>query len=53
MNRLPDWPERLAALIPAGGHLFIGHSERLTGPAVGMFRSVGTTMYQRLGRTEP
>lgn len=40
--------ERLAALLPAGGHLFIGHSERLTGPAAGMFRSVGTTMYQRL-----
>lgn len=43
--------ERLAALIPPGGHLFIGHSERLTGPAARMFRSVGTTMYQRLGET--
>lgn len=45
--------ERLAELIPPGGHLFIGHSERLTGPAVRMFRSAGTTMYQRLGETQP
>ena len=45
--------ERMAGLIPAGGHLFIGHSERLTGSAVRMFRSVGTTMYQRLGETQP
>lgn len=45
--------ERLAALVPAGGHLFIGHSERLAGPAERMFRPVGTTMYQRLGEARP
>lgn len=40
---------RIAALIPPGGHLFIGHSERLTGPAAALFRSVGVTMYRREG----
>ncbi len=45
--------ERIASLIPEGGHLFIGHSERLTGPAADLFRPVGITMYQRLGRPLP
>lgn len=40
---------RIAALIPPGGHLFIGHSERLTGPAADLFRPVGVTMYRRQG----
>lgn len=32
-----------------GGHLFIGHSEHLTGPAKAHFSKVGFTMYQRIG----
>lgn len=40
--------QRFAGLIPAGGHLFIGHSERVAGPAEAAFRSIGVTAYQRL-----
>ncbi len=42
---------RIAPLIPPGGHLFIGHSERLTGPAANLFRSEGITTYRREGGT--
>lgn len=40
--------QRFAGLIPAGGHLFIGHSERVAGPAEAAFRSIGVTAYERL-----
>jgi len=40
--------QRFAGLIPAGGHLFIGHSERVAGTAEAAFRSIGVTAYQRL-----
>jgi chemotaxis protein methyltransferase CheR len=30
-----------------GGHLFIGHSERLSGPALAQMRSVGITVYAK------
>lgn len=36
-----------AELLASDGHLFIGHSERLTGPAEGRFTAVGITTYQR------
>ena len=38
---------RFAAMIPAEGHLFIGHSERVSGPASDMTKSVGVTAYQK------
>lgn len=38
---------RLARVIPAGGHLFIGHSERLSGPATRLFQAAGVTQYRR------
>ena len=44
---------RFAPLLAPGGWLNIGHSERLTGPAVPLFRSVGITAYQLLGRSRP
>lgn len=31
-----------------GGYLYIGHSERLVGPATGRFKSVGQTVYQKV-----
>lgn len=34
------------ALIP-GGHLYIGHSERVTGPAAALLSPVGPTIYRR------
>lgn len=34
------------SLIP-GGHLFVGHSERVTGPAADLLTQVGPTIYQR------
>ena len=40
--------QRFAGLLPAAGHLFIGHSERVAGPAEALFRSVGVTAYERL-----
>ena len=38
---------RYADLLPAGGHLFIGHSERITGPASGWLETVGVTTYRK------
>ena len=39
--------QRFAALTPPGAYLFLGHSERLSGPADAMFRSAGVTAYWR------
>lgn len=39
--------QRLAARIAPGGYLFIGHSERLDGPASSAFRLAGPTHYAR------
>lgn len=39
--------ERLAAALRPGGHLFIGHSERIEGPALGLFQPLGQTRYRR------
>lgn len=38
---------RLVELLKPGGFLYIGHSERLIGPAVARMRSCGNTIYQR------
>lgn len=42
---------RFAERLPPGGSLFIGHSERLTGPATALFASAGVTAYRRTGGT--
>jgi chemotaxis protein methyltransferase CheR len=39
---------RFGGLLSPNGHLCIGHSERVAGPAEQMFRAVGVTAYQRL-----
>lgn len=44
---------RFGDMLSPGGHLCIGHSERVLGPAEQMFKAVGITAYQRqsgLGR---
>jgi chemotaxis protein methyltransferase CheR len=38
---------RFTPLLPPGGHLYIGHSERLNGPAAECFETVGITTYRR------
>ncbi len=38
---------RLVAQLRPGGHLYIGHSERATGPAEAELTQVGPTIYQR------
>jgi chemotaxis protein methyltransferase CheR len=38
---------RFAGLLAPGGHLFIGHSERVSGRAETVFRNVGVTVYRR------
>lgn len=38
---------RLAGQLRPGGHLYIGHSERVTGAGADLLRSVGPTVYQR------
>ncbi len=38
---------RLAAQLRPGGHLYIGHSERATGPAERELVQAGPTIYQR------
>lgn len=40
------WENFARVMIP-GGHLMIGHSERLAGPAMTKFKSTGITTYQR------
>lgn len=42
---------RFGELISPGGHLCIGHSERVLGPAEQMFKAVGVTAYQRQSGT--
>ena len=39
--------ERFARQLVPGGHLYIGHSERVTGPAAALLESVGPTIYRR------
>ena len=38
---------RFADLLPTGGHLCIGHSERVTGPAAPSLETVGVTTYRK------
>ena len=40
---------RFAQSLHDGGHLFIGHSERVTGPAERHFEATGLTTYRRRG----
>jgi chemotaxis protein methyltransferase CheR len=40
--------QRFAAALNAGGYLMIGHSERITGPALSAFSAEGITTYRRL-----
>ena len=40
---------RFAAALGPGGHLYIGHSERLSGPAREVFTQVGPTIYALTG----
>ena len=37
---------RFATKLEPGGHLYIGHSERVSGPAAGKFTSAGITTYR-------
>lgn len=39
--------ERFADVLAPGGYLYIGHSERVTGPAAGRLDPVGPTIYRR------
>ena len=41
---------RFARQLRVGGHLFIGHSERVTGAATELLEQVGPTIYRRTGR---
>ena len=39
--------QRFCDLLTPGGYLFIGHSERVTGPAADVLRGAGITSYQK------
>lgn len=39
--------QKFSNILTDGGHLMIGHSERLSGPAEQVFKSVGITTYKR------
>ena len=41
--------ERFARQLVPGGFLYIGHSERVSGPATALLEPVGPTIYQRRG----
>ena len=40
---------RMLPLIRPGGYLYLGHSERVIGPAEKLFRIDGTTVYRKIG----
>lgn len=42
--------ERFVAQLAPGGHLYIGHSERMIGPAARQMQSCGHTIYQKSER---
>ena len=44
---------RFAALLRPGGVLYLGHSERMVGPAEALFRLDGTTTYRKIGGDQP
>jgi len=44
---------RIASLLRPGGYLYLGHSERMVGPAEALFRLDGTTTYRKLGGDHP
>ncbi len=41
--------ERFARQLSPGGYLYIGHSERVSGPATALLEPVGPTIYRRKG----
>jgi chemotaxis protein methyltransferase CheR len=41
--------ERFARQLAPGGYLYIGHSERVSGPAAALLEPVGPTIYRRKG----
>lgn len=41
---------RFADLLPVGGHLYIGHSERVSGDSKNDFDNIGITTYRYLGK---
>lgn len=41
--------KRFCSMLEPGGYLFIGHSERITGPALDLVEGVGITSYRKLG----
>ena len=45
--------QRFGGLLAPGGHLIIGHSERVAGPATAVFKSAGITAYRKLGAVAP
>jgi len=42
---------RFAGLLPENGHLYIGHSERVSGEAKHLFDNIGITTYRRIGNS--
>ncbi|ACM37946.1 MULTISPECIES: protein-glutamate O-methyltransferase CheR [Rhizobium/Agrobacterium group] len=42
---------RFAGLLPEGGHLYIGHSERVSGDPKNLFDNIGITTYKYTGKT--
>lgn len=44
---------RIASLVRPGGYLYLGHSERLIGPAETLFKIDGTTVYKKIGGFSP
>ncbi len=42
---------RFAGLLPQGGHLYIGHSERVSGEAKDQFDNTGITTYKFIGKS--
>ncbi|MGF9562881.1 protein-glutamate O-methyltransferase CheR [Neorhizobium sp. JUb45] len=42
---------RFASLLPDAGHLYIGHSERVSGDSKNLFDNIGITTYRYIGKS--
>ena len=51
-TQMKIWSRFAGMLLAEGGHLYIGHSERVSGDAKAMFDNIGITTYRLNGKPQ-